>query len=77
MQVLVAEDELRMAELLRRTLTEEGHQVVVAHNGRDALQFCLESTFDVMVLDVMLPGMDGVAVMRRLRESKTRRRCLC
>ena len=70
MQVLVAEDEFRMAHLLERTLTEEGHQVVVTHDGREALQLCLASTFDVLVLDVMLPGMDGFALTRRLRESK-------
>jgi DNA-binding response OmpR family regulator len=70
MQVLVAEDELRLAELLRRTLTEEGHQVVVTHNGREALQIGLTSPFDVILLDVMLPGMDGISVARRLRESK-------
>ena len=68
--VLIAEDELRMAELLQRTLTEEGHQVVVTHNGREALQIGLASPFDVILLDVMLPGLDGITVARRLRESK-------
>ena len=70
MQVLVAEDERRMAKLLERTLTEEGHHVVVAHDGRVALDLCLNSNFDVFVLDWMLPGMDGVSVTRRLREAK-------
>lgn len=59
-----------MAELLERTLVEEGHQVVVAHEGRAALELGLGFRFDVILLDVMLPGIDGVSVARRLRESR-------
>jgi two-component system OmpR family response regulator len=70
MHVLVAEDEIRMAELLRRALVEEGHQVVLTNNGREALAIGLASSFDVIVLDVMMPGVDGFSVARRLRESK-------
>ena len=70
MQMLVAEDELRMAQLLKRVLTEEGHQIVVTHNGQEALRIGLASPFDVILLDVMLPGLDGVTVARRLREAK-------
>jgi DNA-binding response OmpR family regulator len=68
MQVLVVEDERRMAELLERTLREEGHQVVLASDGREGFEIARSSTFDVIVLDVMLPGMDGLAVARKLRE---------
>jgi DNA-binding response OmpR family regulator len=68
MQILVVEDDARMAELLNRTLAEEGHQVVVARNGRDGFEIAKCSPFDVIVLDVMLPGMDGMAVARKLRE---------
>jgi two-component system OmpR family response regulator len=70
MQVLVVEDELRMAELLERTLEEEGHQVVVARDGREGYEIARSSPFDVIVLDVMLPGMDGVTVARKLRECR-------
>jgi DNA-binding response OmpR family regulator len=70
MQVLVVEDEQQMAELLRRTLAEEGHHVIVASNGREGLDIARCSPFDVIVLDVMLPGMDGIAVARQLRESR-------
>lgn len=70
MYVLVAEDEIRMAELLERTLVEEGHQVVVAHEGREAFDLGLAFRFDVILLDVMLPGMNGISVARRLREAK-------
>ena len=70
MQVLVVEDEQQMAELLRRTLEEEGHHVIVASNGREGLDIARCSPFDVIVLDVMLPGIDGISVARQLRESR-------
>jgi DNA-binding response OmpR family regulator len=70
MQILVAEDDRRMAELLRKTLTEEGHGVVVAYEGREAFEIALYSPFDAIVLDVMLPGMSGTAVARKLREAR-------
>jgi DNA-binding response OmpR family regulator len=70
MQLLVVEDELQMAELLRRTLEEEGHHVIVVSNGREGLEIARSSPFDVIVLDVMLPGMDGITVARNLRESR-------
>ena len=70
MQILVVEDERRMAELLERTLLEEGHQVVVARDGREGFDIARGSPFDVIVLDVMLPRMDGKAVARKLRESR-------
>ena len=68
MQILVVEDERRMAELLEQTLREEGHQVVLARDGREGFEIARCSPFDVIVLDVMLPGMDGLAVARKLRE---------
>ncbi len=70
MQVLVAEDEPKMAELLRQGLTEEGHIVTVSGNGAEALDLALGYAFDAMVLDVLLPGMDGFTVTRRLRERR-------
>src|SRR5438477_181753 len=69
MQILVVEDEGRMAELLEQALHEEGHQVVLARDGREGFEIARYSPFDVILLDVMLPGMDGLAVARKLRES--------
>lgn len=69
MRVLVVEDERRMAELLKKGLEEEGHRVVLTFDGRTGLQFARSNEFDVLVLDIMLPGMDGYLVARRLRES--------
>src|SRR5271154_6466529 len=70
MQVLVVEDEQRMAELLRQGLEEEGHSVILAANGRDGLAMAESHPFDAIVLDVMLPGMDGFSVARRLRGAR-------
>lgn len=70
MQILVVEDEPRMAELLSRTLHEDGHQVVVAHDGVEGFEIAKSSTFDVILLDVMLPRMDGIAVAKKLRASR-------
>ena len=70
MQVLVVEDEKRMAELLRRGLTEEGHTAVVALDGAEGLAMACADQFDVIVLDVGLPRMDGITVARLLRERR-------
>ena len=70
MQVLVVEDEKRLAALLRQGLAEEGHSVVVAHDGREGLETALAGRFDAIILDVMLPVMDGLAVARRLRQAR-------
>jgi DNA-binding response OmpR family regulator len=68
MRILVVEDEKRMAALLKRGLAEEGHQVFVADDGIAGFEMARSAEFDVIVLDVMLPGIDGLAVARRLRE---------
>lgn len=70
MQVLVVEDERRMAELLRQGLEEEGHSVVVAGDGNEGLAVAESHSFDAILLDVMLPGMDGFSMARKLRASR-------
>jgi two-component system, OmpR family, response regulator len=67
MRVLVVEDEMRTAGLLRRGLSEEGYSVDVAVDGPDAVWRASEFSYDAVVLDVMLPGYDGIEVCRRLR----------
>jgi two-component system OmpR family response regulator len=69
MRVLVVEDEVKMASLLRRGLLEEGHAVDVASSGDDALWMAQAIEYDAVVLDVMLPGLDGLEVCRRLRSA--------
>lgn len=70
MRVLVVEDEKRMAELLRKGLEYENHCVSLAFDGRSALEFAQMGEFDAIVLDLMLPGVDGFEVARRLRKSQ-------
>jgi two-component system OmpR family response regulator len=71
MRILVVEDELKMAGLLRRGLLEEGHAADVARTGDEALWMAAAVEYDALVLDLMLPGLDGVEVCRRLRERGT------
>jgi two-component system OmpR family response regulator len=67
MRVLIVEDELRMASLIRRGLVKEGLAADVAGTGEDALWMAGASDYDVIILDVMLPGMTGFETCRRLR----------
>ena len=69
MRVLVVEDEVRMAGLLERALREEGHAVDVAADGPEGLWLATENAYGAIVLDVMLPGLDGFQLCRRLRQS--------
>ncbi len=69
MRVLVVEDTQRMAGLLNRGLQEEGYAVDVVANGEDAVWMASENLYDVIVLDVMLPDVDGFEVCRRIREA--------
>src|SRR5436305_2847525 len=68
MRVLVVEDEIKMAALLRRGLSEEGLAVDVTGSGEDALVRAGATSYDAIVLDVMLPGIDGFETCRQLRE---------
>ncbi|WP_345566748.1 response regulator transcription factor [Nonomuraea rosea] len=68
MRVLLVEDEERLADLVKGGLAGEGFAVDVAHDGRDGLWMATENTYDVIVLDVMLPRMNGYAVCSKLRE---------
>ncbi len=70
MKVLVIEDETKLADYLRKGLTEEGFVVDVAHDGIDGLHLATELAYDLIVLDGMLPGIDGLAVLAALRQSR-------
>ena len=70
MRLLVIEDELKLAAYLHKGLTEEGFVVDVAHNGVDGLHLAMECDYDLLVLDAMLPGIDGLGVLAALRQSK-------
>jgi two-component system chemotaxis response regulator CheB len=67
-KVLVVEDELTNAILLKRILSKAGYSVVVVHNGMDALKHLERETFDAVLTDWMMPQIDGIELIRRLRE---------
>lgn len=70
MKLLVVEDEPRMLELLRRGLTEEGHNVTCASDGSEGWELVRAYEFDAVVLDVMLPKMNGFELAKRLRQER-------
>jgi len=70
MKLLVVEDEKRMVELLRKGLTEEGHTVTCATDGSSGLDMAANYDFDVIILDIMMPKLDGYELARRLRSEK-------
>lgn len=70
MKILVIEDEVKAAAYIRQGLIESGYTVEVAHNGTDGLHAAATGDHDLVILDVMLPGIDGFAVLSALRTSK-------
>src|SRR6478609_9345790 len=71
MRVLVVEDEKKTAAFVRKALQAEGFAVDVCHNGEEAWLAAHMTPFDAIVLDIMLPGRDGLSVLRQLRERKS------
>ena len=69
MRVLVVEDEKKLASFIRKALQAEGFAVDVLHEGNDVLVTASATLFDVIILDIMLPGRDGLSVLRQLREN--------
>ncbi len=76
MRLLIVEDELKVASFLERGLREERFAVDVARDGDEALDRALTAPYDIIVLDVMLPGRDGFAVLKELRAAKCPARVL-
>jgi len=70
MYILLVEDELRLAQVVRKVLEEEGHTVDAAHDGEEGLAMAMDGSHDVIVLDVLLPGIDGFEVCRSLRANR-------
>jgi DNA-binding response OmpR family regulator len=70
MRVLVVEDEKKTASFVRKALQEEGFAVDICHNGNEALTAVTIAPYDALVLDIMLPGRDGLSVLRQLRERR-------
>ncbi|MGO3890645.1 MAG: heavy metal response regulator transcription factor [Paenalcaligenes sp.] len=69
MKILIVEDEIKSAQYLKKGLSESGYHVDIAHDGIDGLFMARATEFDLLILDVMLPGLDGWGLLSRLRES--------
>jgi len=67
MEILIVEDDRKLARQLKKGLDEHGHSVTLASDGHEGLDAARHGEFDVLVLDVMLPGLDGFSIVRRLR----------
>lgn len=70
--ILVIEDEIQIARVLKMELEYEGYQVTVEHNGKSGLETALNTDVDLVLLDVMLPGVSGIEVLRRFRKDNKR-----
>lgn len=70
MQILIVEDETRLANALAQILIEQKYMADVAYNGSDGLDYALSGIYDAIILDVMLPGMNGYELAQRLRQEK-------
>ncbi|HKB88909.1 MAG TPA: response regulator transcription factor [Opitutaceae bacterium] len=70
MRILVVEDEKKIASFIRNGLTEVGFNVMVSHDGEDGFHLASTERFDAVVLDIMLPGRDGLSILRQLREQR-------
>ena len=67
MRVLIAEDEIGIAKALKLILEKNRFSVDMVHNGLDALDYMLSVSYDAVVLDIMMPGLDGLEVLKRAR----------
>lgn len=76
MRILVVEDDVQLAKQVASALTEAGHDPVIVHNGELALDKANETPFDLIMLDIILPGMDGFDVLRHLRSQHMASRVL-
>jgi DNA-binding response OmpR family regulator len=70
MNILVVEDEKQIAGFIRRGLEEAGFGVEVCHHGDDAYKRAMQSPYDAIILDIMLPGRDGLSILKNLRQQK-------
>jgi DNA-binding response OmpR family regulator len=76
MRILVVEDDVLLARRISFALARAGHAPMIAHDGERALQAATETSFDLIVLDIILPGVDGFEVLRRLRSQHVASRVL-
>lgn len=70
MRILMAEDEVALAKAVGRILERNNYSVDIVHNGIDALQYLAGGEYDLAILDIMMPGMDGITVLQRIRQQR-------
>ena len=70
MRILIVEDEKKLAGFIRRALREDGYAVDASHDGSEAVSLALNENYDAIVLDLQLPGLDGLSVLRELRRRR-------
>src|SRR5581483_5544629 len=70
MRILIVEDDRKLARQLKKGIDECGNMATLAYDGREGLAVAQDTEFDVIVLDVMLPGMDGISVVKQLRHRR-------
>ena len=70
MRILVVEDNKRLSDSLRRTLEDDGYAIDIAYDGLDGEEMALMGTYDVIILDIMLPEKDGLSVCRDIRNQR-------
>lgn len=68
-KILIIEDEIKIARFLELELIHEGYKVEQCHDGREGLKKAQEGNFDLIILDIMLPHMNGMEVLRRIRQT--------
>lgn len=69
MKILIVDDDKKIADFIKRGLEEEGYEITVVYNGQQAIETALQQHFDLLILDVMLPGKDGLSVVSELRRN--------
>src|SRR5436853_7015438 len=70
MRILIVEDEKRLSSFLRRALREDGYAVDLCHDGVDGSHLALTEDYDAILLDLQLPGQDGMSILREIRKKK-------
>jgi two-component system, OmpR family, copper resistance phosphate regulon response regulator CusR len=70
MKILIVEDERKVANFVKKGLQEEGYAVDLASNGEDGLKMALDTSYDLIILDIYLPKLDGLSALRKIRDEK-------
>lgn len=70
MKILIAEDEIRLADALEQIMKQEGYQCDIVYDGEEGLYYALSGIYDVIILDVMMPKLNGFEVVKKIREEK-------